>query len=144
MGNSDPWSTAYYPQSHGRVERTNELILSRLRRQSSVNWDRSLAGALFAINSKKGRGRKCSSLELVCGPRGRGPVEVALVNELNTKWTTEEIKEIPNETMEDRVARMGRIRQEHLAAIINMRQKHSWKTTTDLKVGDGVLTWVEH
>ena len=118
------WGTMYYSQSHGRVERTNELILSRLRRQCSVNWDRSLASALFAINSKKGRGQKHSSLELLAGTRGRGPVEVALVNELNTKWTAEEIKEIPDETMEDRVARMARVRQEHLAAII-IRAKNS-------------------
>ena len=46
--------------------------------------------------------------------------------------------------MEDWVAQMARSRQEHLAAIINTGQKQSWKTTTDLKVGDEVLTWVEH
>ena len=104
------------------MERTNELILSRLRRQGSANWDRSLAGELFAINSKKGRGLKYCSLELLCGTRGRGPVEVALVNELNTKWTAEEIEGIPDETMEDRITRMARFRQEHLAAIIDTRK----------------------
>ena len=66
------------------------------------------------------------------------------MNELNTKWIAGEIEEILDETMEDRVAGMARFRQEHLAALIDTRQKHSWKTTTDLKVGYEVLTWVEH
>ena len=62
----------------------------RLRKQESDNWDRSLAGAMFAINKKKSRGHKYSNLELLCGMKARGPVEVTLANELNKGWLADE------------------------------------------------------
>ena len=66
-----------------------------------------MAYALFAINCRKGQRRKYYSLEHLCSTRGKGPVEVALVNELNTEWTTKEMEEIPSENMEDHEAQMA-------------------------------------
>ena len=97
--------------------------MSRLRTQGSANWDWSLVGTLFAINSERGRGQEFSSLEILCSTQGRGLMEVALVNELNSEWTTEEITEIPNKTMEDCAAQIAGFSWEHLAATMNTRQR---------------------
>ena len=136
---SHSWSTPYYPQGRGRVERTNQLITVRLRKQESGNWDRSLAGAVFAINTRKRRSYKYSSLEPLCGMKARCLVEVALVNELNKGCFAAKEGEILDDDFEARIARMADSKQEHAEWALQRASKIGRMKKMDLQVGDEVM-----
>ena len=56
------FSVPYYPQSHGRVEQSNRLILDRLRRKQNPNWDRALSSTIYSINSRNSTSHPHSGL----------------------------------------------------------------------------------
>ena len=137
-GIKQSFSSPYYPQSHGKVERANKMILGCLRKQCTQNWDQSLAATVFAVNSRSSNRQPHSSLELLCGVRPRGPTEVTLVKELVEGLNIQE-----EEEPQQRLEKLDIMRQEQ--ADLREKQTRKWavRRSPDLQVGDLVLVWNE-
>ena len=65
------WGTPYHPQSTGQAERTNALLINRLRpwipEGSKFEWDHYLQAATLAINSRQSPRLSCSPMEALFG-----------------------------------------------------------------------------
>eukprot|EP00210_Caulerpa_lentillifera_P008735 g8332.t1 len=78
-------SSAYHPQTIGAVERTNGLILGRLRRQLQQRagvWDQYLSMAVLAINTRRTRRHSVSPMETLLGVTARSPLENSMIQQL--------------------------------------------------------------
>lgn len=70
MGIWHKFGTAYHPQTTGQDERTNGLLLNRLRkwRQDDYNhWDEDLSASIFACNTRKVSTTGFSAMESLMG-----------------------------------------------------------------------------
>ena len=74
-------SSPYNPRSHGKVERTQQTILGRLRRDASTDpWDERLPKAVYQTNCRRTRTQQLSPIELLMGyfPSSRRELELAV------------------------------------------------------------------
>ena len=138
------WSAAYSPSSHGRVERGNQEILVRLRKMCEGDrWDHMLAGALFAINTRRTRRRNASPAELLYGITPRGPVEINALAECDMEPSSSALSNDGDRDNAARLVSLNRTRQSHV--IQRQRVARAWTRTKpiNLQPGDAVLYWVE-
>ena len=74
------WGTPYHPQSTGQAERTNALLINRLRpwitEGSKFEWDHYLQAATLAINSRQSPRLLCSPMQALFGRKPKVPSEV--------------------------------------------------------------------
>ncbi|MCG8672122.1 MAG: DDE-type integrase/transposase/recombinase, partial [Pseudomonadales bacterium] len=69
----------YHPQTTGQAEKTNGLIVSRIRRWREAgipDWDAYLDVAVLAVNSRRSERLKFSPMEALMGRRPKIPMEV--------------------------------------------------------------------
>lgn len=138
------WSAAYYPPSHGRIERGNQEVLVRLRKMcEGDHWDHLLVGALFSINTRRTRRRNASPAELLYGVLPRGPMEINVLAECDVAPSSPEEGEIIDGDNAARLAKLDQLRQQHV--LQRQEVARAWKRTdpTSLQPGDAVLYWVE-
>lgn len=129
-------STPYYAEAHGKVERAHKLILDRLRRYPQGDWERYLAMAVFAVNSRKTETYPFSPLELLTGVRPRGALDVQVVNLFRSLGIEGDAGE--NEIW-GRLRRLGIIRDYHNSHMAKLAHKWTKDRLDDLRPGDEVL-----
>ena len=72
-------TSAYHPQSNGRVERVHRVLNAMLARQVNVHhtdWDEYVSASAFAVNTSWSRSTGHSPYELLFGRRPRTPAEI--------------------------------------------------------------------
>jgi hypothetical protein len=109
------WGSPYHPQSTGQAEKTNGLIMGRIRRWMSSReeeWDRFLAMATLSVNSRRSERMKMSPMEALFGKTPKAPYEVqaalASVDNLAERFEAIEEASEPGE----RLRLLGTIRDE--------------------------------
>ena len=74
-------TTPYNPQSNGKVENFNKTLSNGLKayatEENVMNWDKFLAGVLFAYRTAKHATRGYSPFEMLYGRRARTPAAVS-------------------------------------------------------------------
>ena len=74
------WGTPYHPQLTGQAERTNAVLINRLRpwipEGSKFEWDHYLQAVTLAINSRQSLQFSCSSMEALFRRKPKVPSEV--------------------------------------------------------------------
>lgn len=74
--------TPYHPQSTGQAEKTNGLVVDRIRRFATTGggeWDEYVQASVLAVNSRRSARMKLSPLEALTGVRPRNPAEIAVL-----------------------------------------------------------------
>ena len=74
------WGSPYHPQSAGQAEKTNGLIMARIRRwlpEGDRNWDQYVSTTILAINSQRNERLKMSQMEALFGKTPKSPSEVS-------------------------------------------------------------------
>src|SRR3954471_24789410 len=77
MGTHLNFSTAYYPQSQGQVERVNQVLEDILRAcviSFGKKWEESLPFAEFSYNNNYQASLKMAPFEVLCGRKCRTPL----------------------------------------------------------------------
>ena len=138
------WSAAYYPPSHGKVERSNQEVLTRLRKMcDGPHWDRRLGGAVFAINTRRSRRHPVSPAELLYGVAPRGPLEINVLAECGVEEGMTSTGESSGEGNAARLAKLELLRQNTRLQRQKNAQPWTKKNRVNLQPGDSVLYWVE-
>ena len=106
-------------------------------------WDHMLAGALFAINTRRTRRRNASPAELLYGITPRGPVEINALAECDMEPSSSALSNDGDHDNAARLVSLNRTRQSHV--IQRQRVARAWTRTKpiNLQPGDAVLYWVE-
>ena len=109
------WGSPYHPQSTGQAEKTNGLIMARIRGWTTGNdqeWDKYLAMATLAVNSRRSGRLKMSPMESLFGKTPKSPYEVgaalASVDDLAERFRTIE----DTADLQERLRLLGTIRDE--------------------------------
>ena len=132
------YSTPYLPRSHGKIERTQRLLLDRLRRMDAASdWDLRLPLAVYMTNSRRGRGR-LSPIELLMGyfPRSRRELKLTPPGEVIPSG------DVSSTSQEERLRHLGVARLMHDASgdpVRRGRRRHA--PSPDLHPGDEVCVF---
>ena len=122
------WGSPYHPQSTGQAEKTNGLIMARIRRWTTEDdreWDKYLAMATLAVNSRRSGRLKMSPMESLFGKTPKSPYEVdaalASVDDLAERFRTIE----DTADLQERLRLLGTIRDEAIRTtqVINEKMK---------------------
>ena len=112
------WGTPYHPQSTGQAERTNTLLINRLRpwftEGSKFEWDHYLQVATLAINSRQSPQLSCSPMQALFGRKPKVPSEVnalwLAIQNIVARYAKAE--EMQPEEHRDRLHLLGSIRDD--------------------------------
>ena len=150
LGVGHHWGSPYHPQSTGQAERTNGLILNRLRRwytgDGPYEWDRYLQPAVLSINSRRSQRLKYSPMEALFGRRPKQPLEsralMARTTDLASRFAAADVFAEPD--CSDRLCVLGSIRDDTLLLTTEIDQKmeeryNSRVRHVDFYPGDQVL-----
>ncbi|GAB5407483.1 MAG: hypothetical protein Aurels2KO_57140 [Aureliella sp.] len=136
------FSTAYYAEPHGRVERAHKLLLDRMRRFMTPDWPRHLDAAVFAANARMTEAYPFSPLEILCGIRPRGVFERQLVDIFERVGLQGDKEE--TEDFRRRLYRMGIVRDAHAAHAHKVSERWCKPRKIDVNIGDEVLVTTEN
>ena len=112
------WGTPYHPQSTGQAERTNALLINRLRpwftEGSKFEWDHYLQAATLAINSRQSPRLSCSPMQALFGRKPKIPSEVnalrLAIQNIAARYA--EVEEMQPEEHRNRLRLLGSIRDD--------------------------------
>ena len=112
------WGTPYHPQSTGQAERTNALLINRLRpwftEGSKFEWDHYLQAATLAINSRQSPRLLCSPMQALFGRKPKVPTEVnalrLAIQNIAARYA--KVEEMQPEEHRDRLRLLGSIRDD--------------------------------
>ena len=85
LGTRLNFSSAYHPQSDGRIDVVNRSLGNLFRsliRESTKQWDRILAQAEFAYNDSPNRSTGMSPFQILYGMHPRGVYELSDLGQL--------------------------------------------------------------
>jgi Integrase zinc binding domain/Integrase core domain len=145
------FATAYHPQTSGQDERTNGLLLNRLRkwRENEYNkWDEDITASLFACNTRKIDTIAFSAIESLMGfsPKTASDLRFNKKSKVELKEQIAQVGEGKHKDKAERIRMVETIRDEAVRCkeqkLARMKAKYDRKVRPlEFNIGDEILLY---